>query len=41
MQLNIFTSLNRDIMTNAKKHKTKSKNGNFINNMYCAIVMGI
>ena len=25
----------------AKKHKTKTKNGTFSNNMLCAVVMGI
>ena len=28
-------------MTNAKKHKTKTKNGTLNNNMHCAIVMAI
>ena len=28
-------------MTNAKKHKTKTKNGTFNNDMYCTTVMGI
>ena len=29
------------VITNAKKHKTKTKNDAFSNNMFCAIVMGI
>ena len=28
-------------MANAKKHKAKTKNGTFSNNMFCPIVMGI
>ena len=28
-------------MANAKKHKTKTKNGTFSNNMFCTVVMGI
>ena len=28
-------------MTNAKKHKTKTTNGTYSNNMFCTIVMGI
>ena len=28
-------------MANAKKHKTKTKNSTFGNNMFCSVVMGI
>ena len=28
-------------MANARKHKTKTKNGKFSNNMFCAVVLGI
>ena len=31
-----FKPKNKD-MTNAKKHKTKTKSGTFINNMFCAV----
>ena len=38
----IFSSLNKETMTNSRKHKTKTKNGTYNNNnIFCMIVRGI
>ena len=41
MILNIFSSFKKETMTNVKKHKTKTENGTYSSNMFCAIVMDI
>ena len=36
-----YDSLNKETMDNAKKHKTKTKNSAYNNNIFCASVIGI
>ena len=36
-----YDSLNKETMANAKKYKTKTKNGAYSNNIFCASVIGI